>query len=49
MEDKAKVIPDKKTLKRKNQGYAEFSTNITILDIGIRTNLYKLFKALRTA
>jgi len=46
MEDKSKVIPDKKTLKRKNQGYAEFSTNITILDIGIRTNL---FKALRTA
>lgn len=49
MKDTAKVIPDKKTLKRKNQGYAEFSTNITILDIGIRTNLYKLFKALRTA
>jgi len=49
MEDKAEVILDKKTLKRKNQGYAEFSTNITVLDIGIRTNLYKLFKALRTA
>lgn len=49
IEDKAEVILDKKTLKRKNQGYAEFSTNSTILDIGIRTNLYKLFNALRTA
>ena len=49
MEDRPKALPDKKTLKRKNQGYAEFSTNITVLDIGIRTNLYKFFKTLRTA
>lgn len=40
---------DSETLRKKKQGYAEFSTNITILDIGKRTTMYKFFKALRSA
>ncbi|MGB4589428.1 MAG: hypothetical protein WBI17_09395 [Clostridiaceae bacterium] len=41
--------PGEEDVEKEKQGYAEFSTNIAILDIGIRTNLYKLFKSFRTA
>lgn len=42
-------VLDRKTIKRKKKIYEEFSSNITILDMGKRTNMFKLLKKLRTA
>ena len=47
MEKKVRVILEK-TSKKEEPGLRRVFRNKTILVIGIRTNRYKLFKALRT-
>ncbi len=49
MKDKVQLTLDSKTLKKKRRIYDEFSSNITILDMGKRTNMFKFLKALRSA
>lgn len=44
-----KPMMDTKTLRKKKQVYEEFSGNVTILDMGKRTNMFKLLKNLRSA
>jgi len=49
MKDKVQVRVNKTTLKNRKKSYEEFSNNITILDIGKRTNAYKFLKSIRSA
>ncbi|NCC79281.1 MAG: hypothetical protein EOM07_06735 [Clostridia bacterium] len=49
METTVHEVLDRKTVKSKKKIYEEFSSNITILDMGKRTNMFKLLKKLRTA
>ncbi len=49
LKDKVKVEVNKSALKNRKKSYEEFSSNITILDIGKRTNAYKFLKSIRSA
>jgi len=49
MKDKVQVRVNKTTLKKRKKSYEAFSSNITILDIGKRTNAYKFLKSIRSA
>ena len=49
MKDKVLVITDKKIVAKKKKSYEEFSSNITIFDMGRRTNLYKLLRTVQSA
>jgi len=49
MKDKVQVATDKKIVAKKKKSYEEFSSNITIFDMGKRTNLYKLLRSVQSA
>lgn len=49
LETEAVVALKQNTMKKKKKIYEEFSGNITILDIGKRTNMFKLLKSMRSA
>lgn len=49
MENKGQVKCNTKIIKNKKKLYEAFSSNVTILDIGKKTNLYKLLKNVRSA
>ena len=49
MGNKEEIVKDKSIVKKKKEIYNEFAGNLTILDIGKRTNMYKVLKAIRSA